>query len=240
VDELRGKVYKFCREMIPFEDPDGIKIVYFEEFDTATSSLQEELKSFIEDNSLKVRFLATCNKIGKITPEIKSRFTEVDFTLIGDEVKEVKIALAKRIKNICREDNINISDEILKDIINKRMPDIRKVWQDIQLYHKTGYTVPKKIMDDDSYLFQLVLNKKNGINIWEFLMKEWIDKIDIAFLKFGVDFFEWIKENHPEKNDRFGNALIVISDYCDLRLPNASDPFVTLCAMIYKLQEIYK
>ncbi len=241
VDELRTKVDRFCREMIPFEDPNNIRVVYFEEFDRASSQLQDELKSFMEDKHVikRVRFIATCNNISKIKEPIRSRFMEIDFTPIGDESKELKSNFAKRVFEICKEENINIEKDILKDIITKRFPDFRKVWQDIQQYHLTGTNSSNKINDDDSRLFDLIINKKNSLQNWEYLYVNWMDKIDLAFQKLGREFFEWIKENHPDKVDKLGNTIITVSDYTDLKLPNALDPFITLCALIFKLQEIY-
>lgn len=239
VDELRTTVDKFCREMIPFEDPNNLRVVYFEEFDRASSQLQDELKSFIEDHSKRVRFLATCNNINKIKEPIRSRFMEVDFTSIGDESKELKTSFAKRVVEICKIENIDIEKDILRDIINKRFPDFRKVWQDIQQYHLTGINSSNTIQDDDTKLFELIVSKKNTVQNWEFLYINWIDKIDLAFQKLGREFFDWVKTNHPEKADKLGNMVIILSDYTDLKLPNALDPFITLCALVFKLQEVY-
>lgn len=242
VDELRTRVDRFCREMIPFEDPNKLRVVYFEEFDRASSQLQDELKSFMEDKHVinRVRFIATCNNISKIKEPIRSRFTEVDFTPIGDESKELKMSFAKRAFELCKTENININKEVLKDIIMKRFPDFRKTWQDIQQFHLTGTNSSNKIEDDDNKLFDIIINKKNTLQSWEYLYVNWGDKMDLAFSKLGREFFDWVKNNHPDKIGKLGNTIILVSDYTDLKLPNALDPFVTLCALVYKLQELYE
>jgi len=239
VDELRNKVDNFCREMIMFEDPNNLRVVYFEEFDRASSQLQDELKSFIEDHQKRVRFLATCNTISKIKAATRSRFIEVDFTPIGDESKELKTNFAKRVFEICKKENIQLDKQILVDIITKRFPDFRKVWQDIQQYHLTGVNSSNVILDDDVKLFELILKKSDTVTNWEYLYVNWVDKIDMAFLKLGREFFEYVKLNYPNKINKLGSGVIIVSDYTDLKLPNALDPFVTLCALIFKLQEIY-
>ena len=127
----------------------------------------------------------------------------------------------------------------MKDIITKRFPDFRKVWQDIQQFHLTGTNSSNKISDDDTMLFEIIFSKNNTVANWEYLYVNWMDKIDLAFQKLGREFFDWVKENKLDKVDKMGNAVITISDYTDLKLPNALDPFVTLCALIFKLQEIY-
>ena len=239
VDELRGKVDTFCREMIMFEDPNKLRVVYFEEFDRASSQLQDELKSFIEDHSKRVRFIATCNNISKIKEPIRSRFMEVDFNSIGDESKELKQNFSKRVFEICGDENIDISKDVLKDIVIKRFPDFRKVWQDVQQFHLTGVNSSIKIDNvEDIDLFKIVLGKKNTIKTWEFLYINWLDKMDLAFQKLGRDLFEYIKENKIDKIDKMGNVIIILSEYTDLRLPNAPDPFLTLFALVCKIQEI--
>lgn len=239
VEELRIKVDRFCREMIPFEDPNKLRVVYFEEFDRCSSALQEELKSFIEDHSKRVRFLATCNNIGKIKKEVRSRFTEIDFAFNLDEVKDLKSKFGKRVLSICKAESLKVDKPVLIEILNKRFPDLRKVWQDVQYYHLTGFIESKKIMDNDEKLFEIIIDKKNSIYVWDYLMTEWSDKIEIAFQKLGKDFSVWIQQNKVDKIDKLGNSMIIVSEYTDLRLPNSLDPFVTLCALIYKLQEIY-
>ncbi len=240
VDELRTKVDRFCRQMIPFEDPNKLRVVYFEEFDRASSQLQDELKSFIEDHSKRVRFMATCNNIQKIKTPIRSRFIEIDFTPIGEESKELKSKFARRVFEICNKEEIQIEKEILIDIINKRFPDFRKVWQDVQQYHLSGTNSSTKIQDNDDTLFELILNKKNIVHNWEYLYVNWGDKIDLALQKLGREFFEWVKNHHPDKTNKLRDTIIVVADYTDLHLPNALDPFITLCALVFKLQEIYE
>jgi replication-associated recombination protein RarA len=238
VDELRTTVSRFCKSMIPFEDPDKLRVVYFEEFDRASHQLQEELKSFIEDHSKRVRFIATCNNISKINTAVRSRFIEVDFTPIGDEAKDLKNKFGKRVFDICKTENIKISKEIIKNIFDKRFPDFRKVWQDIQQYHLTGNVDNSGKTDDDIKLFNIVLDKRDTVLIWEYLYINWMDKIDIAFQKLGREFFDWIKTEHPDRVDKLGSCVIVVSDYTDLKLPNALDPFLTLGALVFRMNEI--
>lgn len=241
VDDLRNKVDTFCKSMIAFET-DQTKIVYFEEFDRATNAMQEELKSFMEDPiySKYVKFIATCNNISKLKNPVRSRFMEVDFTPIGDESKELKKEFMKRVIFVCEREKFDIPSNVIKDIIVKRFPDFRKVWQDIQQYHLTGTNSSIAIEndDEDTKLFELILSKKSSVDVWEYLYVNWMDKIDLAFQKLGREFFEYIKQNQPQKVLKMGNVIIVLSDYTDLKLPNALDPFVTLTALVIKMQEI--
>ncbi len=241
VEELRTTIDRFCRGMIPFEDPTKLRVVYFEEFDKATSLLQEELKSFIEEHSKVVRFIATCNNINKINPAVRSRFIEVDYSPIGAESKEVMNGFAKRVYDICQRDNINITKEILKESIELRFPDLRKVWQDVQVYHITQNSPSKKTGDFDPKLFDYATSSAyNSGETWDYLYANWMDKIDEGFYKMGREFVKWVRERKPEKLDVLGTYGITLTEYTDLRLPNALDPFLTLFALISKTQSLFK
>lgn len=243
VEELRGRVDKFCKEMIPFEDPNKLRIVYFEEFDRASKQLQEELKSFIEDHSKRVRFLATCNNIQKLDSGVRSRFVEVDFSTSAEEAREIKISFCELTQKRLVDENITIDKPVLAKIINQRFPDFRKVWQDIQytyLSKSSDITILESETDEDKIkLFRIVLNKKDNISNWDYLANNWMDKIEYAFQCLGRDFFNYVKTSVPERENKLGNHLIILSEYSDNKLPNSLDPFITLTALVCKLQELY-
>jgi len=238
VDDLRTKVDKFCKEIGIGDDPTKLKVVFFEEFDRATKQLQEELKTFIEKYSTRVRFIATTNNIQKIDPAIKSRFNIIDFTLTPNEYKDIRISYKNRIQKILKNDNIKIDKNVLVDIFKKRFPDFRSIWQDIQYYSLTGINNSIENDLDDTKLFDIILNKKiDPIKVWDYLYENWSDKTETAFLLLGRTFFNYLK-NNTDKQYNIPNVFIKVSEYSDLRLPNGTDPFVTLYALIFELKNI--
>lgn len=240
VTELRSIVTSFCTEMIVFADPNKLRVVYFEEFDTASWQLQEELKSFIEEHSNRVRFIATCNNIHKINSAMFSRFTVIDFTPTYDETVYLKNEYAKRLSFISKEENLGLTKESIVEVINNRFPDFRKIWQDVQIFTLTGKLITKTTNnEEDTQLFDLILTNKNTEYVWNYLYVNWLDRVDVAFSKLGRDFFQYVKTKHPNKQKHLGNTLITVTKYTDLMLPNALDPFVTLVALIYDLQKFY-
>jgi DNA polymerase III delta prime subunit len=240
VDDLRKKVTSFCTEMIAFADPNKLRVVYFEEFDNATWQLQLELKSFMEDHSHRVRFIATCNTITKINPAIRSRFTEIDYTPTQEESKYLKNEYAKRLAHISKEEGLGLSKDNIIEIVQNRFPDFRKIWQDVQIFTVSGEVISSAtVTDEDEKLFEVILSGKGSTYIWEYLYVNWMDKVDIAFNKLGRDFFEYVKERHPEKKSQLGNTVVTVVKYTDTMLPNAIDPFVTLVALVYDLQKFY-
>lgn len=243
VDELRNKVKSFCTEMIAFADPNKLRVVYFEEFDRATRQLQEELKSFMEDHSERVRFIATCNNVSKIDNAIRSRFTEVDFTTTGEDTVKLKNKYVRRLIDISLNENLNLEKKDLISIVQNRFPDFRKIWQDVQFLHKTGINnSTQSVTEEDEKLFNIIINptEYNTVKTWEYLYVNWMDKIDSAFTKLGKDYFKFIQTKHSGKINTLGNTIILVSEYGDSKLPTCIDPFITLCALVYKLQELHK
>lgn len=248
VDVLRNEVDYFCRSMIPFEDPNKIRVVYFEEFDKATNQLQEELKSFMEEPMWenKVRFLATCNNINNINEPIQSRFNIIDFSpFTPEESNEIKKQYCIRIYTLLKsefgEDSFPKDfKENLTDIVKKRFPDFRKTWQDIQIYVLSGYNTTTNNINDER-LFQIIFdNKIRPDQTWDYIDANWSDKINIAFTKLGREFFLWVKNNKEEYINKLADCTIIVSEYSDLRLPRTKDSFTTLCALIFRLQQIFK
>jgi DNA polymerase III delta prime subunit len=245
VEVLRTEVDRFCKEMIVSFDETPkhpkIRVVYFEEFDRATNQLQEELKSFMEERSEHVRFLATCNNISQINEPIQSRFNVVNFMPLGEsETKEIRAGYLKRILEIAKIENIKIENKDLKDIILKRFPDFRKIWQDLQYYTLSGGFQNSQVSFGEEKLFELIVGSGNTIENWDYLMNNWSDKITVALELLGRPFFDWIKLNQPKLSNKLGDHIIILSEYTDVRFPQALDPFVTLTALVFKLQQVFK
>jgi DNA polymerase III delta prime subunit len=239
VDELRTTIDRFAKQMVAFQDNTKFKIVYFEEFDKASPEVQEELKTFIEENHKRVRFLATCNKINKLESTLLSRFMCVDFTLSSDEAKQVKNDFAKKVFKLINDDNIIIDKESLKNIIQTSFPDYRKIWNNIQLHHLSGNT-DNGVHSFDTQLFDLIIKDKNPVETWEYIYNNWSDRLDVLFNKMGTEYYGYIKQMYPEKISILPQSIIAITDYTNKHYINCIDPFVTTVSMIYTLQNIYK
>lgn len=246
VETLRTEIDKFCKQMIvsidkeDYEKDKRVRVVYFEEFDRATNQLQEELKSFIEEHSERVRFIATCNNINQINEPIQSRFNIIDFTPSNsDETKDLKRQYAIRLLEISNNDGLNLPKEEVKDIINSRFPDFRKIWQDVQHFYLTGHSGSKNSTTDER-MYEVIFNSKSTVEIWDYLYVNWVDKTSIGFNKLGREFFNWVRKNKPEYSNKLGDALIIVSEYSDIRLPSSMDSFVTFYALVCKLNQIFK
>lgn len=244
VDVLRSDVLDFCQSIAadPFAKNNkerNVKVVYLEEFDGATKQLQEELRAFIEQYEKNVRFIATANNLNKIIPAMQSRFTIIDFTPKNqDEVKNLKMEFAKRLVEIIEKDKLNVTREQVKDIIRNNFPDLRKCMSVLQITNMTGSTVVEEHSDEDIGIYELISQQTSPQETWNYLYTNWLDRLDLAFSMFDKKYWDYVMLNKPQEIPKMPNRMIKVSQYVDVHLNNARDPFVTLCAMIFELQKI--
>ncbi|MFV2014979.1 MAG: AAA family ATPase [Candidatus Heimdallarchaeota archaeon] len=243
VDILRNEVQNFCTKMsIGFgeeEQNSNIKVVYLDEFDAATRQMQEELRAFIEDYEAHVRFIATCNNIHKIHDAILSRFNIVDFTPAGhQESKELKIKFLKYLINLGNKEKFGLNNNILKEIVVRNFPDFRKTLQHVQISSLTGDLKNTNITVEDDEIYEILFNDTSLEYVWNYLYKNWMDRLEPAFDKFNRQFWYWTEENREKDVPKLANMYMIISKYVDSRLPNARDPFVTLYAMLCELKQL--
>lgn len=117
IDYIRSTVIPFARSM-----PDGdIRVVRLEEFDYLSKDAQALLRSFIEESHSNCRFIATCNYPAKVLPELRSRFTELDF---GNPDYADIATLAF---NILDTEGVKYSVDDVCAVIEGHYPDIRSI-----------------------------------------------------------------------------------------------------------------
>ena len=97
------------------------KIVHLEEADQLTPAAQMALKSFTEEVSDYVRFIATCNNVNKIIVPLRSRFHDYTFKAADqDDVAELVI-------NILASERVKFDLDLVDRYITNSYPDIRKI-----------------------------------------------------------------------------------------------------------------
>ena len=96
------------------------KIIILDEADSMTDEAQDALRVIIEQHSRVTRFCFICNSITKIADAIKSRCATIYFKKLNDECMVNKLA------EISKKESMDLSEEILKTIINISNGDMRK------------------------------------------------------------------------------------------------------------------
>jgi len=124
VDTIRELVYSFMTSMSSVKGKP--KIVWIEEFDYMSASAFAALRSMIEQYIKNARFICTCNYIQKIPEPIQSRFSLFEFKRAAEE------HIFARIRNVCDMEGIQVTDEVLKEIVISGRGDLRTILNNIQ------------------------------------------------------------------------------------------------------------
>jgi replication factor C small subunit len=131
VDTIRTKVISFAQT----KSFDGnIKIIILDEADGLTKEGQRILRNVMEEYSSNVRFILTANYYNEIIEPIESR------CLIFN-LKPTLDNSIKRCLYILKNENVNTPDNIedlLKNFIQKRNYDLRRVINDLQKFSIDG------------------------------------------------------------------------------------------------------
>jgi len=243
IDILRSEIEKFCKTVPMFDSEDPIKYVFLDEFERVSPNYQDALKAFIEQYHHNVRFILTTNHFNKISDGIKSRFTAINFdTQNSEEEKVVKTGIYKRITDVvCPKENLNIEKEILISLINKKYPDIRSIFVELQNIKdtgevsSTGYNINNKLKIDT---YNLIYDKSADYEkIYHFLMTLYgAEKIDLLFQILGRTFIEWSLQE-GKNVDKLFKCNYIVSDYRS-KLDGQSDPILLGMTIIGKFRDI--
>jgi replication factor C small subunit len=150
IDTIREKVKTFAvaSTFAP------IKVVILDEADFLTINAQAALRNVIESFSLTTRFIFTCNFVERIISPLQSRLTM--FHLITPEPKTI----AKHLKNILEQEQVEFEVSDLVNIVKKSYPDIRRALNLIQGLSVGGKLVIKSDIVDSNYTEQIISEVK--------------------------------------------------------------------------------
>lgn len=241
IDTLRSEIEKFCKTVPIFESEDPLKYIFLDEFERVSPQYQDALKAFIEQYHRNVRFILTTNHFNKISDGIKSRFTSINFDCDAMEEKQVKTNIYKRIMDdIVIKEEIKIEKDLLISIINKKFPDIRSIFVELQNIKDTGSTSNTQTINTKLKLdtYNIIYDKSVTYeDIYHFLMTSYgPEKIDSLFQILGKYFIEWSIKEKKNINNLF-KCNYVISDYRS-KLESQTDPIILGMTVIGKFRDI--
>jgi len=125
IDIIRNQIYTFVKSLNMFES--GIKFVVLDEVDYMTKNAQQALKHLLQTSSNNVRYCLICNYISKIDESLKNEFICIRFNQLP------KQDIYQFIKNIAKNENLNINQEIIEIIQSIYNSDVRSMINFIQL-----------------------------------------------------------------------------------------------------------
>lgn len=142
----------------------GRKYVIFDEADYLNAaSVQPALRNFIEEYSSNCGFIFTCNFKNRIIEPLRSRLSEVDFSIEQSQRPQLAMQFMKRVNAILDNESVEYDQKVVAQVIQKHFPDFRRVLTELQSYAATGkidegifVNLKQESMDE---LFKLLKNK---------------------------------------------------------------------------------
>lgn len=117
----------------------GRKYVIFDEADYLNAAnVQPALRNFIEEYSSNCGFIFTCNFKNRIISPLRSRLSEVDFTIDTNDRPKMAMEFFKRVMGILEQEGVEYNKAVVAKVIEKHFPDFRRVLTELQSYAASG------------------------------------------------------------------------------------------------------
>lgn len=242
VEDLKDTVIEYCKTGDIFGDNtiDGLKIVWLDEFDGVSAKYQEALRGFIEEFADRVRFIATCNNLSKISPAMQSRFNVVKFDPENEEETQyLKDEYLERAELIAEKNSLEVNQEQLKTIINMSFPDLRSVLNTLQNIEKTGGYAKASDGSLNSDLYNIVFGEIKTEKTYAWVMENYGDKVENLIKICGRPLCQYIFDHKPALSPKVPKVTKIVKNHSN-ELLTCIDPFVLAVNMIYELQEALK
>lgn len=136
IDTLRNDIQQFA-STISFSG--GRKYVILDEADYLNAnSTQPALRNFMEEFSRNCGFILTCNFKHRIIEPLHSRCSVVDFKISKDDLPRLAVQFFKRTVGILSNEKVEYDKAVVAELINKHVPDWRRVLNELQRYSVNG------------------------------------------------------------------------------------------------------
>ena len=192
----------------------GRKYVIFDEADYLNAAnVQPALRNFIEEYSSNCGFIFTCNFKNRIIAPLRSRLSEVDFSIDTKEKPQMAMQFFKRVIAILDDQGVEYSKPVVAKVIEKHFPDFRRVLTELQSYAASG---------------------KIDEGIFVNLKEESIDEVfKMLKAKQFTDMRKWVAKNSDQDmNEMFRRIYDAMNGKVELR--SQAGFIVTLADYMYK------
>ena len=114
------------------------KVIIIDEADNTTHDVQLLLRASIEEFQNNCRFIFTCNFKNKIIQPLHSRTTVIDCNTRGKQKQEIAGKFFERCRGILTAENIQFTDAVVAEVVQKFFPDFRRTLNELQRYAASG------------------------------------------------------------------------------------------------------
>ena len=208
IDIIRNQILQFVRTNNFFEN--CTKFVILDEVDYMTKNAQQALKYLLQSSNYNVRFCLICNYISKIDESLKKEFICIRFNQLPKKDTSIFI------KDICKNENLNMDDKQINKLLEVYNSDIRSMINFIQL-NQNALQNNDCILSNEVWdkLHTMIKNKDNLDNVIIFIHE--------ISLKYNIDKKTIIK--------KYMNYII------RLRPAYINNEFLVLCETILHINE---
>tara|TARA_B110000208_G_scaffold120242_1_gene146894 strand:- start:31 stop:978 length:948 start_codon:yes stop_codon:yes gene_type:complete len=208
----------------------NFKIIILDEADSLTLESQLALRYIIEHYYVYTRFIIICNYINKIIEPIISRCICYRFKPIK------KIKVLNILKHISKKENINITNDIIKNIYTSTNGDLRysiNLLEKIKYFNNIDY-IPNII--DKNYITDFFSISIKNENIVEFI-NNFINNANTA-IELLTNLMQYITDSNL-LNDKKKIKLLYEISFIDNNLNNGCDDFIQLVYLSKLIYNIY-
>jgi replication factor C small subunit len=237
INVVRERVKTFARTRTLGDVP--FKILVLDEADNMTGDAQQALRRTMERYTETCRFILACNYSSRIIEPIQSRCAPFRFVPLSDE------DVAERLRDISRRENVELTEDGIKAILEQSDGDLRKSYNTLQaaaafgkridekvIYTVVGRVVPKEIHEMLSLSFD-----GNFIEARLKLRRMLVD--------YGVSAQELIRQIHSEvfrfnMPERLKAELVDLIGEADFRIAEGANDEVQFSALLARLALLNK
>lgn len=135
IDTVRSEISTFASS-ISFSG--GRKYIILDESDYLTPDAQASMRNLIETFSANCGFIFTCNFKNRIITPLRSRLSEVDFSVEKNERPKLAAQFFKRTIAILKNEEVDFDQKVIAKVIEKYFPDFRRILNELQKYAGNG------------------------------------------------------------------------------------------------------
>lgn len=216
IDTLRGKIQTFASQS-SFDDK--MKIVVLDECDHITQDSQAAFRGFLDEFSVRTRFIFTGNYKTKIIQPLLDRLENYEYSEFSP--KDIIPQLINKLKFIAQNEQLDISDQQIKTIIKENYPKIRTMIGLLQKYKQSGVL---KLNTDDYY--QEIINALKEKN-YEKMYKA------VNNLNDPESIYQYFYDHYQSLNN-LSKGVIILAKYQAMS-PMVRDKYLNACACMLEL-----
>lgn len=144
IDVVRSEISTFASSI---SLSGGRKYIILDESDYLTPDAQASMRNLIETFSKNCGFIFTCNFKNRIISPLRSRLSEVDFSIEKTEKPKLAAQFFKRTLAILKNEQVEFDPKVVAKVIEKHFPDFRRILNELQKYAGNG-TIDEGIFAD--------------------------------------------------------------------------------------------